>query len=102
MPVPSGQLDEYDEERKDEELLSQIAQLENLNQTLKIEFQEMVEEKAKISKELEEVRSSRDMGMNQLTTFEEQVQLCSLVLVIFFVVFCNRTSTKHETGLLKF
>ncbi|CAM6117692.1 unnamed protein product [Calypogeia fissa] len=67
-----GQLDEYEEERKDEELLAQIAQLENLNQTLKIEFQEMVEEKAKMSKDLEEVKSSRDMGMNQLTTFEEQ------------------------------
>lgn len=68
------QLDEYEDERKDEDSLqSQIAQLENLNQTLKIEFQEMVEEKSKLAMELAEAKNERDACKNQLGTVDEQV-----------------------------
>ncbi|OAE21380.1 hypothetical protein AXG93_3658s1020 [Marchantia polymorpha subsp. ruderalis] len=67
------QLDEYEDERKDEDSLqSQIAQLENLNQTLKIEFQEMVEEKSKLAMELAEAKNERDACKNQLGTVDEQ------------------------------
>ncbi|KAG6557215.1 hypothetical protein Mapa_001142 [Marchantia paleacea] len=67
------QLDEYEDERKDEDSLqSQIAQLENLNQTLKIEFQEMVEEKSKLAMELAEAKNERDTCKNQLGTVDEQ------------------------------
>lgn len=52
---------------------SQIDQIENLNQSIKVELQEVIEDKRNLSTELAEIENDRESLKAQLQTMEEQV-----------------------------
>ncbi|KAL2634282.1 hypothetical protein R1flu_005761 [Riccia fluitans] len=68
------QLEDYEEERNDEDrsLQSQLDTLENLHHALKVEFQQIVEDKSKLEVELAEAKNERDTCKNDLGSRHDQ------------------------------
>ncbi|KAL3693894.1 hypothetical protein R1sor_007545 [Riccia sorocarpa] len=68
------QLEDYEDERNDEDrgLQSQFDTLDNVHQALKVEFQQIVEDKSKLEMELAEVKSERDTCKSELGSRDDQ------------------------------